>query len=117
MSNQSIKPYKLTSIDEEELGSILVFHYTAREAKVDFWKELDFVDYIDIRTRRVDDFMLRYAKRDTPHVVYNPPFCTDCERWGIPLDEEGLCEECGILTAEAEAFHKEFAQMATDWRM
>ena len=117
MSNQSIKPYKLTSIDEEELGSILVFHYTAREAKVDFWKELDFVDYIDIRTRRVDDFMLRYAKRDTPLVVYNPPFCTDCERWGIPLDEEGLCEECGILTAEAEAFHKEFAQMATDWRM
>lgn len=87
MTNNSIKPYKLTSIDEEAGGSILVFHYTAQQAKVDFWKELDFVEYFDIRIKRLDDFMLQYAKRDTPHVVNNPPFCTDCERWGIPLDE------------------------------
>ena len=108
MTNSSIKPYKLTSTDEEADGSILVFHYTSQQAKVDFWKELDFVEYFDIRIKRLDDFMLQYTKRDTPHVVYNPPFCTDCERWGIPLDEEGLCDECGSLTAEAEAFRKEF---------
>jgi len=48
---------------------------------------------------RGSDYLLKQAdpeklKADTPHVIESPECCIKCERWGMELDSEGICESC-----------------------
>lgn len=84
-------------------GAILVFAYTAQQARI-MGRSIvsDWTDcrYIDVAARRLGG--CEHLKlKDEPHIIDNPPTCSDCDLWfPEPLDENGRCEACAELHAE-----------------
>jgi len=104
--NDKLLPYSAYS---RELGSsegaVLVFARNSREAKKVVarnclgWLVGDYTDIAVRRLREYEDYLYTLADQEKlaknePHVIDSPPFCKLCERWGTPLDEEGICEDC-----------------------
>lgn len=82
--------------------AVLVFAYTAKEAKNLTWKNwpADMDYYTDARANLIKgcEWLLKCKKKDIPHVVENPTSCENCLTWGgSPIDADGICEDCREL--------------------
>jgi len=99
-TNTELKPY-LTHGGAPEEGALLVFHFTAREARYYGWRcDIEADEYIYYRAQ-----LLKYPKTfyplanaaklkaGIPH-ARNPPVCENCEVWGHGVDESGNCLSC-----------------------
>lgn len=108
---KKLKPYMVYSraLGPVE-GAVLVFHHTAREAKVMAWKSCisDITDeYIDVAVSRIRTGIDVFPLGDTekiiagiPHFVDSPEVCQSCELWGCGLEDDGICEYCGQFAGE-----------------
>jgi hypothetical protein len=84
-------------------GAVLVFAYSAREAKKVFWqfdgqKYGDGIceEYTEIGINLIKDkpWLDKEATLDVPHCVY-PKGCNRCETWGVSeIGTDGLCDIC-----------------------
>ena len=103
-----LKMYTADMGDPSEYA-VLVFAKTARQAKAVAWKMSSISvlggsdQFTDLRVRFLRDAEFLYAEADPralsesrPHVV-EPRICGRCERWGFPIDDEGICEACRDL--------------------
>lgn len=87
-----------------EDGAILVFAHNLSEAKKIGWPVHRGwnigSDYIDFRVNLLKgEHYYKLGDKakldaDLPHVIDDPTSCKVCEYWGIPLNENGVCEEC-----------------------
>ena len=83
--------------------AILIFAFTAKDAKrllVRHWPG-DVDSYLDFQVRwlkgNTDVFKnlsLAQELRNEPIVVDSPTGCPSCDKWGIPLMEDGRCKDC-----------------------
>lgn len=78
-------------------GAALVFAGTAREARKLGWPTVTVwtgCDYIDVRAKRITTpSVLALVQLDTPHVIRNPPSCSDCYMWTGEI-VDGVCNIC-----------------------
>ena len=90
---------------ESEAGAVLVFAHNIKEAKrigfpaVSSW--CPDAEYIDMRVSWLKDCNWLFEQADKakldagiPHVIEDPISCKDCEKWGMKLNEDGVCESC-----------------------
>ena len=87
-------------------GACLIFAHNTREALqlcrpiIRSWFNSDF---IDVRTRLLipqerylfdNEAKKEKLAADIAHVIESPTTCHQCERWGLELDENHVCEDC-----------------------
>jgi hypothetical protein len=93
--------------------AILIFAHNSKEAKKIGWSDggssLITDEYIDFAVNRMrEDYIYKDASKDLlergiAHVVDSPTCCKKCELWGIPMNEEGICEDClDLINSEKE---------------
>lgn len=93
---KTLRSYMASAGDPSE-GAVLVFAYTAAEAKrlafpaVRDWTNCD---YIEVRVKWLRSGCEHMRQKDGPHVVYSPPSCDECELWWEEPLVDGLCESC-----------------------
>jgi hypothetical protein len=94
-----------------EEGALLIFVHSIKEAKkiggpiIRGWFDGEF---IDTRIKWLKDKPHLFKdnadpaklKADIAHVVESPRSCIRCELWGLPINEDGICEECESSEAE-----------------
>lgn len=81
--------------------AMLVFHYSAREAKNLGYRHgfpaNAVPDFIDVRAEKAHDYLMKYAESTAPHVIECPPSCEVCGFWATgELDKNGICPECSL---------------------
>lgn len=93
----------------EERIAILIFHYTAKEAKKLAWQEAatELVDgeYIDLVVKWMKDspWLMEEKTKDEPHVIWSPKSCNACFGWGhTVINENGLCGDCNFEIDDQE---------------
>jgi len=87
--------------------AILIFAHTSREARNLSFGDLSNMadcEFIDVRAERIWDnppHLLAASdqkkyKNSEPHVIDNPPGCSDCCMWGedFIIEENGKCSMC-----------------------
>lgn len=95
----------------EEDSAVLVFHFTARQARDLGWPACEKLAggyFLHARTRWLQEGATFHADpeklaRKEPHVVEDPTACEICERWyPAGVDDEGWCQSCVEWCVEAE---------------
>ena len=99
-----LKPYMVYFKDCQAEEAVLVFHFTAKLARVIGWGWLESGGhFVDVRANLLkEEYMLKHAdqlklKKSKPHAV-NPPVCDNCEMWG----GEPLGDGCTLCQWEEE---------------
>ena len=104
--SKELKPYMGYSIGlGASEGAILIFAFTAKEAKKIGYRASILTDeYIDfaVRLMRNSPYLFKDAdqeklKSGMPHVIDNPTSCRHCESWGSEIGDDGLCQDCREL--------------------
>lgn len=101
----NLKPYMCFERDMCYECAILVFAHTARQARMLAYPWLSefngYCEWTDARAKlmRNADYIFEQADQaklaaGEPHVISNPKSCPACEHWGMPLNENGICENC-----------------------
>ncbi len=116
--SEYLRPFEVYSRFAEDEGSMLVFAHDHNEARLAAWKFGWFFSddgFVDIRARSIREhaewFLLNASDpnkvgRDEAHVIDDPPYCKQCERWGRPIGPDGYCDDCRDWLA---AFYREAA--------
>jgi len=92
-----------SAVAGQEVGAVLVFANTAKEAKKlafkhSFISDLCNDEFTDVKAKliRDRDYLWEEKRKDVPHVVDSPKSCESCLTWGHhePIGEDGLCDGC-----------------------
>jgi len=98
-----LKPY--TVRDPEDDFAVLIFHFTAKQARhmgyhvlTGFSEDYQFID-IRAKWMKDSDFIYKEAvqellEKNAPHSVDDPSCCQECETWGQELNENSRCPDC-----------------------
>jgi hypothetical protein len=106
-SEKKLRAYR--AYNKYELtGDILVFAFTAKQAKrlaypYALWSLGIINEYLELEIRWIRDgvsdiFCLgnqELLQYNTPHVIDDPTGCNDCLTYGMGLDENLMCCGCG----------------------
>lgn len=98
-----LKPYMAYPASEFMEWAILVFANNAQEAKKIAYRDGEFDSYIELRVKSMkpDPWIMKQMLKDEPHANDCPEGCKTCEKWGMELNEFGLCADCYNEDAEA----------------
>ena len=98
MSSKKLKPYMVYDAYPEE-GAILVFHYTAKEARslgfptLQSWFDTEWIHVLVSLLKEPWHYVEKQS--DEPHVIENPKVCRGCELWGLePSENPDYCIDC-----------------------
>ena len=104
-----MKPYMAFSRVEGPVeGAILVFSFTAKDARKLAWGWcLNVDDWLDQAVRLIrDDSIFSLADQgklaaNVPHIIDSPISCECCEMWGAGITKDGLCGNCNEFPGDA----------------
>jgi hypothetical protein len=110
--NTKLKPYMVYNRHEDPSdGAVLVFHFTARQARYMGWQAEPLMDcdsYIDATARLIRDpkdvyplTQVQWLEGNLPHAIVSPEVCRSCGFWGSGVDENGRCNDCGEYAGDA----------------
>lgn len=82
-------------------GAILIFAYTAKDAKKIGWNSPTFIvdycdnDYTDFRINwlKNEPWLFDQMKKNEPHVIECPRTCKSCGLWGYEMNGD-YCLDC-----------------------
>lgn len=105
-AKKKLKAYMACSRAEGPVeGAILVIAHTWREARDMAWESgecFNVEDWLDQAVYVLRDPTRGLALADQeklrmriPHIVTQPAHCESCDAWGMGLDSDGACGNCG----------------------